>query len=59
MFMSQGSGIFVPRIVRALGLDRSARVGGSSACAKTDLGRECVFLVKCTTNCSVFELRQY
>jgi hypothetical protein len=39
--------------------DRPTSVGGPSACAKTVLGRNCVFLVECTTDCPGFEPRQY
>jgi hypothetical protein len=39
--------------------DHSAEVGGASTGAKIDLGRDCVFLVECTTDSLVFEPRQY
>jgi hypothetical protein len=38
---------------------RLAGVGGSSIGAKFDLGRDCVFLVGCITDCMRFELGQY
>jgi hypothetical protein len=72
MLLTQGSKVFVLRIVWALGLDRPqlhmspcpcadlpAGVGGPSVGAKTELSRDCVFLVECTTDCPVFEPGQY
>jgi hypothetical protein len=39
--------------------DRSTGVGGPSTGAKTDLDRDCVFLVECTTNYPMFEPGQH
>jgi hypothetical protein len=35
--------------------DRPAKVGGPFVGAKTDLSKDCVFLVRCTTDCPGFE----
>jgi hypothetical protein len=49
----------IVRTVRPGSADCPAGVGGLSADAKLDLGRDCVFLVECTTDCPGFQPGQY